>query len=239
MKENKNITNGLSYKNILHTMGLFVIILFGFWLYSNINSFVHNVKIKKITIKGVNPNTQDYLYNQVKSIMGSNVLDIDLNELNNFIASKPLVYRSNVYRYLTGEIIINIIERNPYFLWEDDDGNYKIIDSENNIINNNLDIQIEDLIVVKKGRLALDSFNELRLALYSDANILANIKMLVFNGYRWDIYLKNGILIKLPQDNIVSSYGKLVELNKKYQITSRYVSYIDATSENKIYVLPK
>ncbi len=234
----KNKSNS-NYSKIIYIVTIIIVFFLCLFLFFKIKNFMYSVKVSKIEIQGVGIKTQEYLYNEIKSLMNNNILNINLEHLTKFMLSKSFVYKANVYRNLNGKIIINIVERNPYFLWENDTGEYQLVNSQNEILDIDLSFPVDNLIVVKKGVIALDNFDEIRFLIYSDINILYKIKYLVFNGYRWDIVLQNGIIIKLPQEDLGIAYKKIIEFNNKYNLINKKIEYIDATSVNKIYILPQ
>ncbi len=63
-------------------------------------------------------------------------------------------------------------------------------------------------------------------------------EIIAFKSGRWNIIFKNGILIKLPRDNIEKALFNLQELHKKYFILDErnYLKYIDLRVENKIFI---
>jgi cell division septal protein FtsQ len=228
----------ISYKTIATIFSIiFFALLVFIWI--NVNKFIKQVKVSEIEIQGVGVNMQNYIHSNIKNIIGMNILDVNLPQLAYFINSQPIVYKATVKRLLTGKIIVNIIERNPYFVWivSSNSDTYRVIDSKNQVVDGNLKFDLANLIVIEEGQQALDNFDDLRLLIYKDSRILSNIKKLVFNGYRWDIILKNGIQIKLPEHNLEVAYELLIKYNKKYNLIARKIKSIDATIPNKLYII--
>jgi cell division protein FtsQ len=171
-------------------------------------------------------------------MQGQRVMSINLENLQDYLNSLPWIYRASAGRNLSGEIIISVIEINPYFLWLNDENNYKVIDAEDNITNVKLNFPLEDLITIEKGSTALENSHKLRFLIYSDMDMLKEIKSLRYNGYRWDIIFKNGLTLRLPENDMTKAYETFLSLNKKYNFLDKNLEYIDATPVNKLFIKP-
>ena len=56
---------------------------------------------------------------------------------------------------------------------------------------------------------------------------------------RWNIYLKNGIIIYLPEKNPLNAVNTIIDLDKRYNILSRDIKVIDLRNNQKILVKTK
>jgi cell division protein FtsQ len=56
---------------------------------------------------------------------------------------------------------------------------------------------------------------------------------------RWNIYLKNGIVIYLPEKNPLNAINTIMDLDKRYKILSRDIKVIDLRNNQKILVKTK
>jgi cell division septal protein FtsQ len=65
------------------------------------------------------------------------------------------------------------------------------------------------------------------------------IKSIDYQGYHFNITLKNNILIKLSESNLKSNIYQLLNLNSQYNLLNRKIDYIDLRLPNKIFIMPK
>lgn len=226
-------------QSILVIIFSIIIISFSVILSYKVFYFVKMVPVKEVIINGASNDVKAEIINNLSFLKGSKVLDVNLEKLQEYINSLPWIYKASVARNLSGKIIITILEINPYFLWQNNDGKYKLISADNKLVNVKLSFPISELITIEKGEEALEKSNKIRFLIYQDLNILKEIKTLKYNGFRWDIVLKDGLVIKLPEENTDKAYKKFLILNKKYKLLEKDLEYIDITSTNKLFALPK
>ncbi|MCL2566583.1 MAG: FtsQ-type POTRA domain-containing protein [Alphaproteobacteria bacterium] len=219
---------------------IFSVFVVGFSLILSykVYNFIKVIPVSSIIVKGASANVRNELMEDLAFIEGQKVMAVNLENLRDYLNSLPWIYHASVSRNLSGEIIINLIEVNPYFLWMNDEGNYKLINADDTISGVKLNFPLEDLITIEKGKAALDSSHELRFLIYQDLDILKEIKSLKYNGYRWDIVLKNGLVIRLPEVDAAKAYAVFLAMNKKYNFLDKNLEYIDATPTNKLFIKP-
>ena len=204
-----------------------------------VNYFIKNVSINIIEIHGASIQSQKIILNTLNKLKGQPISKLNLQYLQTYLLSMPSIAKASVYRNMTGKVKIFVLEKNPYFLWLNDNNNYKIVDSENQIINVKLQFPVTDLIKIESGEEALKQSSVIRFLMYKDINILKQVDTIMYKGYYWNIILKNNIIIKLPIDNVELSYMNLVKIINKYNLLKRKIEYIDARIPNKIFIMPR
>ncbi len=216
-----------------------ILISFSVILAYKVFYFIKRVPVSEIVVKGASLDVKSEIINNLSFIKGNKVLDVNLEKLQIYINSLPWIYKSSISRNLNGKITINVVEINPYFLWKNDDDKYKVISSDDTLVDIKLNFPLENLITIEQGEKSLKNSHNIRFLIYQDLDILKEIKTLRYNGYRWDIILKDGLVIKLPENNVDKAYKKFLSLNKKYNLMEKDLEYIDVTSVNKLFALPR
>ncbi len=220
---------------ILLALSLSIVLLLSY----KVNYFIKNVAINSIEIHGASIQSQKIILNTLNKLKGQPISKLNLQYLQTYLLSMPSIAKASVYRNMTGKVKIFVLEKNPYFLWLNDNNNYKIVDSENQIINVKLQFPVTDLIKIESGEEALKQSSVIRFLMYKDINILKQVDTIMYKGYYWNIILKNNIIIKLPIDNVELSYMNLVKIINKYNLLKRKIEYIDARIPNKIFIMPR
>ncbi len=205
---------------------------------SQVVSFMDKILVVEIVVKGASDEVKNVISKRLEDVIGTPITSVDLSQISLEVNNIPWVQYGSVYRSLNGIIIINVIEVTPYFLWINDDSRYKIITSDNRLAHLSTNFDIKNLITIEKGSDALVKSNDLRFVIYKDLKVLSKIKTLRYNGYRWDIILKNGVIIKMPEKNIKKAYESIIKFNDKFNILDKNIEYIDATAENKLFIKP-
>lgn len=235
---NKKKINYNKIQVILFIIFSIIIISFSSILAYKVFYFVKSVPVKEVVINGASNDVHAEIINNLSFLKKSKVLSVNLEKLQDYINSLPWIYKSSVSRNLSGKITITVLEINPYFLWQNDEGKYKLIGADDKSVDVRLNFPLSDLITIEQGEEALKKSHKIRFVIYQDLNILKEIKTLKYNGYRWDIILKDGLVIKLPENNVDKAYTKFLLLNKKYKLLEKELEYVDITSTNKLFAIP-
>lgn len=53
-------------------------------------------------------------------------------------------------------------------------------------------------------------------------------------GRRWDLYLDNGVIIKLPEDNIDGALARLTKLEKDQSLLQRDIAAVDLRLDDRM-----
>jgi cell division protein FtsQ len=226
-------------KFFLKMLSIFLIFILLFAFYFKIYNFLLNrTQIKNIEIKGVSYGLLLVLENQLNYLKQQSLKDIDIYSLKQELLKNSWIKNISITKRYPYTLEINVIEKNTYFLWQDDIGNFFVVDSNNNLIRKALEQDFR-LININKGEIALKKSNELRYLLSKNLYLMDKIKSIDYQGYHFNITLKNNILIKLSENNLKSNIYQLLNLNSQYNLLNRKIDYIDLRLPNKIFIMPK
>ncbi len=226
-------------KFFLKMLSIFLIFILLFAFYFKIDNFLLNrTQIKNIEIKGVSYGLLLVLENQLNYLKQQSLKDIDIYSLKQELLKNSWIKNISITKRYPYTLEINVIEKNTYFLWQDDTGNFFVVDSNNNLIRKALEQDFR-LININKGEIALKKSNELRYLLSKNLYLMDKIKSIDYQGYHFNLTLKNNILIKLSENNLKSNIYQLLNLNSQYNVLNRKIDYIDLRLPNKIFIMPK
>jgi cell division protein FtsQ len=226
-------------KFFLKMLSIFLIFILLFAFYFKIDNFLLNrTQIKNIEIKGVSYGLLLVLENQLNYLKQQSLKDIDIYSLKQELLKNSWIKNISITKRYPYTLEINVIEKNTYFLWQDDIGNFFVVDSNNNLIRKALEQDFR-LININKGEIALKKSNELRYLLSKNLYLMDKIKSIDYQGYHFNLTLKNNILIKLSENNLKSNIYQLLNLNSQYNVLNRKIDYIDLRLPNKIFIMPK
>ncbi|MDC0586040.1 FtsQ-type POTRA domain-containing protein, partial [Candidatus Pelagibacter sp.] len=169
------------------------------------NISLNNLKFKKINyidVNGLGKNNNALLLQEIKNLNLDNIFSINKDEISNPIDSNSLVENYNIFKRYPSSIHVNI--EKTKFLARINEGE-KIF------------------LVGSNGKLTKDKFSKNELPfIFGNPNIdrfLVFKKMIdqskisydeiknlyFFSSKRWDLELKNNIVIKLPKNNMDKS----------------------------------
>ncbi len=197
-------------------------------------SFSKYFNVKSIDIIGLNFEDQNRLEENLSILKNKNIFFIKNDELINILEQynefedykiqKIFPYKLKIQIRKTKYIAKTIIDGKEFLIGE----NKKFIEFENYMLDQNLPVVF--------GNFPIHSFINLQENLKEINFDLDRIdSYFFFKSGRWDIEMKNNIIIKLPSKNQSASLKSYNLLEKKKQLKAN--SIIDFRIKNKIIVL--
>ncbi len=150
------------------------------------------------------------------------------------LEADPLVKQASVRKLYPSRIVIDIVERTPAALWQKD-GQIRAIATDGAVIDELRDKQFADLpFVVGEGaneRLGeflslLDAAQELR------PKIVAGV---LVGGRRWNLKMKSGLEVKLPETDPLSALSTLLGLQRQSRILDRDILWLDLRTSGRVF----
>lgn len=170
-----------------------------------------------------------------KIYIGYPMLKIDLWHIKNNLEQLTWIKHAAVTRQLPSTLSISVLEREPMALWQND-GKISLIDSDGEVIHEqNLD-KFSNMIILVGKNVPFHASHFLKF-ISGDPLVASMISSgTLVNGRRWNITLRNGILIKLPEDNPEYSWEYLIKKQQESKILESDVKTIDLRIEKKMFV---
>lgn len=164
---------------------------------------------------------------------GAPILALSLDEMRARLEALPTVKRASVERALPGTLYVHLDEREPVAVWQSG-GRLTLIDDGGTVMP---DLKPEDYaslpLVIGEG--APEHIGE-ALALAEAAPDLAPqvAAMTRVGDRRWNVRLKSGIEIKLPEEGAREAWERLAALHKSDQVLSRAALTVDLRQEGRM-----
>jgi len=177
---------------------------------------------EKDVVRALGVNSGDYLFGR------------DLKKAQNRIENITWVERAIVRRLWPNRIVVQIIERKPYALWQNS-GNFYIVDKNGSVISAASLTAYSDLPLIV-GEDAPTEFTELQSVLSDFDDVKLRVSALVHhNTGRWDLMLNKGAMrVKLPAENPRAALQLLAKLQSSQKIMDRQISAIDLRLPDRI-----
>jgi len=165
------------------------------------------------------------------------IFGINIIEARKSLVVLPWVRDVSISRRLPDMITVELKERVPVALWQYQK-EISVIDREGVFLtSDNLNIWKHLPLVV--GEDAPEHMNELLALLKVEPEILNVLVSAVrMGGRRWDLHLKNGISVKLPEQDQALALRRLALLVEQGNILNRNVKRIDLRQSEKVVVMP-
>ncbi len=169
--------------------------------------------------------------------IGTPILGVDLLELHTKIKQIGWVEDAVVERRLPGIIRISLRERIPIAMLQNN-GEHKLIDHSGAIIEGADPSQFTHLTVVA-GKNAAPHASAILSILRTEPELFSEIWAVSYKSERrWDVHLKNGMAVRLPEIDPVSAWSRLAIIDRKRDITSRDLAVIDLRVPHQLVVEP-
>lgn len=141
---------------------------------------------------------------------------------------------ANVRRQLPNTIYIDLVERQPLALWQEN-GKVRVIDRDGVVLTNNLAPFHNLPLVVGPGAPAHAA--ELLAEMAAEPDLAAHFVAAMWVGdRRWDLAFKNNIVVKLPQENIGLALRKLADSQETDHIFSKDIAGIDLREPDRFVI---
>ena len=209
----------------------FLLILIG----SINNSSINNLKlekIKNINIFGLEENDQKTIINNLNNLDLKNIFFINKNNFKDIIESNSLVEEYNVIKKYPYSIDIDIKKTN-FIAKISKNGNFFLVGNNGKLSNNN-NSKIELPYIF--GKPEIKKIVELKKIIDKSDIEYSQIETLYyFKSNRWDLKLKNNIVIKLPENIEINNLDKISIFIKNINLENKKI--IDARIKNQIIIL--
>jgi len=167
--------------------------------------------------------------------IGEPLLGLDISAIKTRVEKIKWVKRATISRKLPDAITINITEHEPAALWQVDNKLWVISDEGIKITDEQLAAFSELPMISGIGAdLALESL----LSAVVEGDIFFNRVETAswVGGRRWDLILKNGIKIMLPERELASAWTELTMLEQTEKLLARNILTVDFRIKGKTVV---
>jgi len=192
-------------------------------------------RITSVTIDGRKQLTQD----EVLAIGGvngrSSLLFLDAASVRDSLKANPWIADATVLKLYPGALQINITERQPFALWQEN-GKLSVIADDGAVLEPYVTRRFASLpLVVGKGAETRARDFLALVAKYPAVN--SQLKAAIFVGERrWNLRFKDGLDIRLPETDVGNALAALVKYDREDKLFSRDITAIDMRLPDRLTV---
>lgn len=192
-------------------------------------------RIASIALAGQERLTRDEILTTAGITGRSSLLFLDAAEVRTRLKANPWIADATVLKLYPGRLHIAVTERDAFALWQRD-GKVEVIARDGAVVEPYADPRFAKLpLVVGVGAETrakdflelLDSYPAIRSQLHAAVLVAER---------RWNIVLKNGIDIKLPETGTAQALDTLLKLDRDNKILSRDIVAIDLRLSDRVTV---
>jgi cell division protein FtsQ len=165
----------------------------------------------------------------------SSLLFLDVDAARERLKTNPWIADATVLKLYPGELQIGVEERQPFALWQAD-RRVTVIADDGTVLENFVAPQLFTLpLVVGRGAekrareflALLDRYPALR------PQVLASI---LVGERRWNLRLRNGLDVKLPEADVAAALDRLTALDRDARLLSRDITLVDLRLPDRVAV---
>jgi cell division protein FtsQ len=192
-------------------------------------------RITSVAIHGRKQLSQD----EVLAIGGvngrSSLLFLDAATVRDKLKANAWIGEATVLKLYPGHLKIDIVERSPFALWQQD-GRVSVIADDGAVLEPYVARRFVSLpLVVGKG--AETRARDFLALLARYPQVRAATKAAVFVGERrWNLRLKDGLDIRLPENDVGNALAALSKLDKDEKLFSRDIVTVDMRMPDRLTV---
>jgi cell division protein FtsQ len=192
-------------------------------------------KITEVAINGRKQLTQD----EVLAIGGvngrSSLLFLDAAVVRDKLKANPWIGEATVQKFYPGQLQIDITERSAFALWQQD-GRLSVIADDGAVLELYVSRRFTGLpLVVGKG--AETRARDFLALVDRYPQVRSVMKAAVLVGERrWNLRLKDGLDVRLPENDVGNALATLTKLDKDERLFSRDISAIDMRLPDRLTV---
>lgn len=191
--------------------------------------------VENILVEGRLHSDPDVLRALINIERGDPIFAFDPQDAKEMIERISWVSEAHVERRLPDTIYIGLTERQPMALWQNKK-KIRVIDSEGVTLTDRDIAPYKDLIIVV-GEDAPEHAPALLALLDAEPHVGEKVNAATWLGERrWDLKLKNGITVKLPEDDMGLALRKLAQAQEQDRLLEKDLTVIDMRLPDRITV---
>src|SRR4051812_49145619 len=165
----------------------------------------------------------------------SSLLFLDAAVVRDKLKANPWIADATVLKLYPGQLQIDIVERSAFALWQQD-GRLSVISDDGAVLQPYVSRRFISLpLVVGKG--AETRARDFLALLARYPQVRAATKAAIFIGERrWNLRLKDGLDIRLPENDVADALASLSRLDKEERLFSRDIVAIDMRLPDRLTV---
>jgi cell division protein FtsQ len=163
------------------------------------------------------------------------LLFLDASRARAGLETLPLVKSASVRKLYPDRLVIDLVERAPYALWQKD-GKVSIVSADGAPIDEMTDARFIGLpFVVGEG--ANERLPEFSALLAAAAELRPKIRAgVLISGRRWDLLMTNGVDVKLPESDPQAGVETLLKMQREDRVLDRDILSVDLRVNGRMFV---
>ena len=200
-------------------------------------SIQQGFSLKSIEVTGRNHTDAKAIRSVLADWRDTSIFTADLQEIRGQLLSLGWVKDAVVSRHLPDRLVVTLYERQPVAVLQTPSG-HQLMDADGVPITG-ADVSGFAHLVVVSGDGAAPRAAALLGMLESEPELFTDVwAVQLVSERRWDIHMRSGLTIKLPEEDPVLAWSRLAKLEQDTAITARDLASIDLRVPGQLIVKP-
>jgi cell division protein FtsQ len=197
------------------------------------------LRIQKVQIEGRTKTPQIMLDAALGIRPGEPILAYSLSEARTRLESIKWVEHATVERRLPGTIIVRLVERRPFAVWQID-GQFRLVDRDGKVVADSDVATFAGQLPLVVGAGAPAAAADLMEFLSPYPQLASRMVAAVRVGERrWNLRMNNGADVMLPEGAEAPALAKLAELQASHSLLDRPLAVVDLRLPDRLVVRPQ
>jgi cell division protein FtsQ len=197
------------------------------------------LSVQNVVIEGRQKTPEPLLRAAIGAAPGDPILTYSVTGARQRIETLNWVQSAIVERRLPGTIVVVLTERRPFAVWQHD-GKFVLIDRGGDVVTDSDVGAFAGQLPLVVGTGAPEAAVPLLDALAAEPALQPHVVAAVRVGERrWNLHLKNGGDVLLPEGAEPQAIAKLVELQKTYALLDRPLQVVDMRLPDRLSIRPQ
>ena len=198
---------------------------------------VAGLRVEEIVIEGQQRASKPDLQRSLGVGKGDPLFSFDPNAAKQRVEALGWVKQAVVERRLPNQIVLHLVERQPFALWQHD-GRFVLVDAGGvPITGRGLAAHTNLLHIV--GPEAPKHAKALHTALSTEPELMQRVQSATWvGGRRWDVYLQGGIVIRLPEREPARAWRQLARYAAEHRLLAKEIKAVDLRVDGRLVLTP-
>tara|TARA_Y100001936_G_scaffold254145_1_gene325657 strand:- start:25030 stop:25902 length:873 start_codon:yes stop_codon:yes gene_type:complete len=195
------------------------------------------LRVDSVLLRGRQHESHSRIMRTVSINRGDPTLGVNLSSLRRRLIKLPWIRDAVVKRQWPGTIDIQISERKPLVLWQRKKRLY-LVDTTGTVIRTKSLSRFHHLLTVV-GNGAPKAAPTLLAMIAGEPSLADKVTAATLVGKRrWNLQLKGGINVRLPEKDPHNAWRRLARLHAKHKLLARDIRMIDMRLPNRLLIRP-
>lgn len=194
--------------------------------------------VQRITLEGYEETSASEVIAALDLEYGTPIFDLNLGDLQARVEALDWVHKATVIRALPGRVHVIIEERTPFALWQNQ-GIFRVVSLDGGVITGaevGRFSQLPQVVGIGAATEASDLFDAMSTVPELGPRVRSAVRV---SNRRWDLHFNSGVIVQLPEQNIVQALEALASYESEHRLLARAISVVDLRLEDRIVVRPR